>query len=281
MAVKIPVSVLIITKDEEKNMRDCLESVRWADEIFVIDSGSKDATLEIAKEYTPNICYHAFENFASQRNWAQKSLPIKNEWVFHLDADERATPELSEELKRIFSSSIDEDGFMMPRRTIFRGRWIKHGGHYPVYQLRIFKKDKGLSEERLYDQNYIVNGKVSTIEADIINIINPDLKAWRQRHRRWAYLEAREVLFNKGRVMNIGLKGSPIENRNWLRYRVYYNMPLFIRAFLYFFYRYVIRLGFLDAREGLIFHFWQGLWYRLLVDFRIYGYMRHPHANRE
>ncbi|MFH1868868.1 MAG: glycosyltransferase family 2 protein [Candidatus Omnitrophota bacterium] len=279
MRDNIPISVIIITKDEEQNIKECLESVKWADEIFIVDSGSIDKTLEIAKSYTEKISYHRFENFAQQRNWAQDKLPIKNEWVFHLDADERASDELKDELKKAFSHSPDADGFMMSRRTMFRGRWIRHGGHYPVYHLRIFKKDKGRSEQRLYDQNYIVSGRVSIISADIINIINPDLESWKQRHKRWSVLEAEEVLLNKERVMNIGLEGSPIEKRNWFRYRIYYKMPLFIRSFVYFFYRYILKMGFLDGREGLTFHFWQGLWYRLLVDIKIYEFMRRSDEN--
>lgn len=268
----VKVSVIILTYNEEKNIEDCLKSVHaWADEIIVVDSYSTDKTLEIVKDYTNNIYQHPFENFSKQRNWAQGNLPIKNEWVLHLDADERISPELAEEIKRIFSAPIDADGFMMPRKTVFRGRWIRHGGHYPVYQLRLFRKDKGQSEERFYDQNYIVRGKIKKINADIINIITPDLNLWKSNHRKWARLEAAEVILNKGRVMNIRFMGNSIESRNWLRYRIYYKLPLlFIRPFLYFIYRYIFRLGFLDGGQGMVFHFWHGFWYRLLVDVQIF-----------
>lgn len=268
--MKLPISVIIITFNEENNIGNCLETVYGlVDEVFIVDSGSTDKTLEIAKRYTDKIYYHPFVNFAQQRNWAQENLPIKNEWLFHLDADERVSPELIIELKKIFSSDITVDGFMVSRRTVFRGRWIRHGGHYPVYHLRLFRKNKGRSEQRLYDQNYIVTGEVLGIGGDIINVINPDLDLWKERHKKWANLEAREILFNKDRIMNIRLRGNPIEMRNWLRYKIYYRMPLFVRPFIYFLYRYIIKLGFLDGREGWVFHFWQGLWYRLLVDIEI------------
>lgn len=267
---KLPISVIIITYNEEKNIEECLKSAcGWIDEIFIVDSYSTDRTLEIARGYTDKIYQHPFKNFAQQRNWAQENLPIKNEWIFHLDADERASPELVLELGRIFSSRIDVDGFMLSRKTIFQGRWIRFGGHYPVYHLRIFKKQRGRSEERLYDQNYIVNGKVIKIKGDIVNIIDPDIKLWKMKHRQWAVLEAKEILFNKNRIMNIRFRGNPIERRNWLRYKIYYKLPLFVRPFIYFFYRYILRLGFLDGRQGLAFHFWQGFWYRLLVDIKI------------
>ena len=214
--MKLPISVIILTYNEKDNIEACLKSIsNLTDEIFVIDSYSRDSTLEIAARFTSKIYQHAFENFAQQRNWAQDNLPITNEWVFHLDADERVTPELVSELEKMFSSGVTADGLMMPRRTIFRDRWIRHGGHYPVYQLMIFKKDKGRSEERLYDQNYIVRGKIIRLKSDIINIIDPDLRSWITKHRKWAKLEAREILFNKNRVMNIKFKGSPIEERNW------------------------------------------------------------------
>ena len=272
---RLPISVLVLSYNEALNLGDCLESIyAWADEVFVIDSGSTDATLEIAKSYTDKIYQHPFKNFADQRNWAQDNLPIKNEWLLHLDADERVSHELALELQSIFSAPIEADGFMFSRRTIFRNKWIRHGGHYPAYHLRLFKKSKGRSEERLYDQNYIVNGRKLEIKKDLINIINPNISLWKQRHRRWAFLEAQEVLFNKDRIMNIGFHGGPIERKNWLRYRLYYKLPLFLRPFIYFFYRYIIRLGFLDGREGLVFHFFHGLWYRLIVDIEIFNARR-------
>lgn len=272
---RLSVSAIIITYNEQDNIEECLKSISgWTDEIFIVDSGSTDRTLEIAKKYTEKIYQHAFVNFAQQRNWSQENLPIKNEWVFHLDADERVSPELISKLQEVFSSPVGVDGLMFARRTIFRGKWIRHGGHYPAYHLRVFRKDKGRSEERLYDQNYIVDGKIMKIEGDIINMINPDLELWKARHRRWAALEAQEVLSNRDRVMNIRFWGNPIERKNWLRYKIYYNLVLFVRPFIYFFYRYILRLGFLDGIQGLVFHFMHGFWYRLMVDMEIFNARR-------
>ena len=273
--MRLPISAIILTFNEEKNIEECLRSIYdLADEIFIVDSGSTDRTLEIAKQYTDRIYSHQFENFSQQRNWAQDTLPIRNEWVFHLDADERMSQELTAEIEKIFSCDINADGFMAPRKTIFRGRWVRHGGQYPVYHLRIFRKNKGRSEERLYDQNYVVQGKVARLKGSIVNVISPDLGIWRQRHRMWARLEAQEILCNKNRIMDSRLFGNPVERRNWLRYNVYYALPLFIRSFIYFFYRYFLRLGFLDGWQGLLFHFWQGLWYRFLVDIEIYKLLK-------
>lgn len=265
----LPISIVIITYNEERNIKDCLNSVAgWADEILIVDSGSSDKTLMIAREYTDKIYEHPFENYAKQRNWAQGcELPIRNEWILHLDADERIGRELHSELVKAFSSKIDVDGFMMPRKTIFRGQWIKHGGHYPSYHLRLFKRNKGKCAERLYDQHYVVNGPTAMLKGDIVNTVTPDIKALIAKYK--VRLEAREILYNDNRALNIKLNGTPIERINWLRYKIYYRAPLFIRPVLYFLYRYLLRLGFLDGKEGLIFHFYQGFWFRFLIDMKI------------
>jgi len=267
---KLPISVIILTYNEEHNIKECIESVCfWADEVFVVDSGSDDKTLEIAKLYTKNIHTHAFVNFSQQRNWAQDNLPINNEWVFHLDADERVDAKLAKELVAKFSHPTAANGLMVPRKSVFRGKWIAHGDQYPAYQMCIFKRKKGRSEERMYDQNYVVEGDINTIKGDVVNLIPADLVAWRQKHRNWAKLEAQEILFNKNRQLRMSLSNGPIESKNWLRYKLYYRMPLFFRGFAYFFYRLIIKAGFLDGKEGLIYHFWQGLWYRFIVDLEL------------
>ena len=275
---KLPLSVIILTYNEEKNIEECLKSVYdWVDEIFIVDSGSTDKTLEIAKSYTDKIYQHPFKDYGKQRNWAQDNLPINKEWIFHLDADERVSSELSEELKGIFSRPVDiADGFLVSRKTVFMGRWIKHGGHYPAYHLRIFRKDCGRCEDRIYDQHFYVNGKIKTLKKDIIDTVTSDLDNWVFRHNRWASLEAVETIQNKvyrrthkNYKIKPDIKGNPVEKKRWLR-RKYYTLPIFIRPFFYFIYRYFFRLGFLDGKEGLIFHFLQGFWFRFLVDAKIY-----------
>lgn len=276
---KLPISVIILTYNEEKNIEHCLKSVyEWVDEIFIVDSFSNDETLNIAKRYTDKIYQHPFENWSSQRNWAQENLPVKNDWVFHLDADERATPELFKELEKFFSSPDDSiDGFMISRRTIFMGRWIKHGGHYPAYHTRIFRKGSGRCEDRLYDQQFYVKGKVKILNADIIDTITTDIDTWISRHIKWSTQEALEIMkrlncsdfSGKEYVIKGNIKGNPVEQRRWWK-EMYYRFPPFIRPLIYFIYRYIFRLGFLDGKEGLVFHFIQGFWYRFLVDVKIY-----------
>lgn len=270
--MSLPISVIILTQDEEKNIRGCLESVTGrCPEIFVVDSGSKDRTLLIARKYTDKIFTNHFVNYSNQRNWAQKNLPVNNEWVFHLDADERMSGELFLELEELFKHPLDKlNGFLISRKTIFRDRWIRYGGHYPVYQARIFKRAHGECEERRYDQHFIISGQTFTLNSDIINVITPEIKAMIEKLRCYSRLEAEELTTEKDlRQVKPCFSGSPISKRRWLRVNLYERSPLFLRALVYFFYRYIIRLGFLDGPEGLVFHFWQGLWYRLLVDYEV------------
>ena len=276
--MEMSISVIVLTCNEEKNIEDCLRSVDGhVEDIFIVDSFSTDKTLAIARKYTDLIYEHHFQNYSAQRNWAQDNLPIRNEWIFHLDADERATPELLDSLSRIFSrSNIDADAFLVSRKTIFRNRWIRFGGHYPVYHLRIYRKNSGRCEDRLYDQHFISNGRIFWAKGDIINIITPELKQWKATHKKWAHLEAEEyLLYKEGRSINTDFLARPIQKRKIRRYKLYYKMPLFIRPFLYFFYRYIIKWGFLEGKEGLVFHFMHGFWYRFIVDVEIFNTRRY------
>lgn len=275
-------SVIVLTYNEEANLPACLASLNGLDcEVFVVDSGSTDRTLEIAKAAGAHVAEHSFEHYAAQRNWAQANLPVQSEWMLHLDADERLTPDLVKEINEVMADPApDVDGFLLRKRTFFMGRWIRHGGHYPSYHLRLLRRDRGHCEDRLYDQHFIVSGRVARLRHDYVDVVASDLSTWTRRHIRWAELEAREMLsVNQGpHRVQPRLFGTAIERRRWLRERLFWRSPLFVRAFGYWVYRYVFRLGFLDGVEGLIFHFLQGCWYRLLVDAHIYEARRRARA---
>jgi glycosyltransferase involved in cell wall biosynthesis len=273
----LPISVVVLTYNEERNIAECLQSVRdWAGEIFVVDSGSKDRTLEIAREFTANIISHRFEDYSRQRNWAQDNLPLCHDWVFHIDADERVTSELESSLRDFFQEGKDRevDGLLISRRTVFLGRPILHGGHYPAYHARLFRRNRGRCEERRYDQHFVVEGVNRKVAGDLIDVITSDLTVWLVRHARWGAAEAQEEFELAGRngahQVRGRLLGTPIQRRRWLRSSVYGRAPLFFRAFAYFAYRYFLRLGFLDGCEGLIFHFLQGCSFRFYIDAKIY-----------
>jgi glycosyltransferase involved in cell wall biosynthesis len=266
-------AVVVLTYNEEANLPRCLASLQGLKcSLVVVDSGSTDQTLQIAEKSRAALLSHPFENYALQRNWAQENLPFQADWILHLDADERLTPELAREINEILATADGSiDGFLLRKRTIFMGRWIRHGGHYPSYHLRLFRRYKGRCEDRLYDQHFVVDGKVRPLDSDYLDIVAHDLSTWTLRHRRWAELEANEMMAQADcrRQVHPDLLGNPIERRRWFR-NAYSRGPLFVRAFAYWSYRYLLRLGFLDGREGLIFHFLQGFWFRFLVDAMIY-----------
>ena len=274
----------MLAYNEEANLPDCLASLEHLDcEVLVVDSGSTDATRSIARQAGAAVFEHPFETYGAQRNWAQQNLPLAAEWVLHLDSDERLTPKLVAEINGILlNPPQDVDGFLFRKRTLFMGRWMRHGGHYPSYHLRLFRKDHGACEERLYDQHYVVRGRVQRLEHDYLDVLTSDLGVWSTRHVRWAELEAREITEgcdSSGRV-EASLTGNPIQRRRWLREGFYWRMPLFLRAFLYWFYRYFVRLGFLDGKEGMIFHFLQGFWFRFLIDAKLVEKQNQNHRGR-
>lgn len=264
---RIPLTVIILTYNEEIHLKRCLENVSgWADEVIVVDSFSSDKTLDIAGEYGARMYQHKFENQAKQFNWALDNLDIKNEWIFRLDADEYLTEELKKEIEEILKKSPSKiSGFLIKRRAYFMGRWIRHGGYYPAWILRLFRKEKARSEEREMDEHIIVlEGKVGRLKNDFIDDNKKPLKDWLQKHINYAEREA--SFFVSAR------KGK--SERQEKRRKFYYKFPIFLRALIYWKYRYFLRLGFLDGKEGLIFHFLQGFWYRFLVDAKIYEIKR-------
>lgn len=277
--MKVPVSVVILTYNEEKNIRACLESIiGFTDSIFIVDSGSTDGTLEIAKEFGITVVFNKFDNYSQQRNWALTHLPIPNNWIINLDADHRLTPELKTEITKQFIIGISDqiNGFLVSRRTIFMGKWIKYGGHYPTYHAVMFRKGFGKCEEKLYDQHFVVNGHTTKLKGDIIDLITESLTTFTDRHNKWATLEALQQLSDKKNDNDIikgTLTGNAIQTRRYIK-NIYEKFPMFVRPFLYFIIRYFFKLGFLDGTRGLIFHFLQCFWFRFLIDSKIYEHKR-------
>jgi glycosyltransferase involved in cell wall biosynthesis len=270
------VAAVVLTFNEERNIRDCLASLTgWVEQLFVVDSGSTDGTVRIAREMGAEVLTHSFEHYGAQRNWALENCPLRARWVLNIDADERVTPEMRASIERALQ---DDDaalcGYLFSRRTVFMGKWIRHGGHYPAWHLRLFRVGRGRCEERLYDQHFRCDGPTRQLPGDIIDTLTPSIAVFSTRHIRWAQLEAEEQERDaRGDVeasrIRGNARGNAIETRRWMRER-YATLPLFVRPTLYFLYRYLVRLGFLDGVEGLIFHFLQGFWYRFLVDAMIF-----------
>ena len=273
-------SLIILTYNEALNLPTCLARLKPLEaEIFIVDSGSTDKTVEIAKQANCQVIFHPFENQAKQLNWGLQYLPIKTPWVMRLDADERLTPELAEELKQILLQTPEKiTGYQLKRRVFFMGRWIRHGGYYPTWLLRVWRTGMGTCEQRWMDEHIVLSeGKVANLKHDIIDENHKGLHFWTDKHNRYADREIKDMLGSIADVKDDLLQvsqHSQATQRRWMKKNLYARSPLFLRAFIYYLLRYFIGLGFLDGKEGMIFHFLQGFWYRFLVDAKIYEMQR-------
>lgn len=266
------ISVIVLTFNSEASLGATLESAAWvSDDVHVVDSFSTDSTLAIAERYGARIAQHPFEHYGAQRNWAIDNLPLKHGWELHLDSDERLSPELARAINRLKQDFPAEVvGYYVPRLVHFLGRPIRHGGMYPIWHLRLFRRGAGRCEDRRYDQHFFVNGPTRRIDAPMIDDIRTSLAEWTQRHNRWADAEAAELASPaEGAVIPGRLAGSPVQHKRALR-GAYNRAPLFLRAFGLFLYRYVLRGGFRDGTPGLIFFVLQTFWFRFLIDAKLY-----------
>ena len=271
-AIPVNVSVIILTRNSEATIAATLASARRvSDDIHVVDDCSTDRTAEIARSFGANVIEHPFEDYGAQRNWAIATLALKHDWELHLDADERLSDALVDELNALEPAPSEAvAGYYIPRIVHFLGRPIRHGGMFRIWHLRLFRRGAGRCETRRYDQHFYVEGAKRKLKGAMIDDIRMGLKEWTARHNRWADAEADEqVAPQKGGIIRGRIFGNAIEKQRAPR-DVYYRFPMFLRPFLLFFYRYILRLGFLDGKEGLIFFVLQTFWFWFLVDAKIY-----------
>lgn len=267
------ITAIVLTKNEEVNIERCINSVKdWVDRIVVVDSGSTDLTIELAKKLGAEIYLHIpFIDYAKQFNWAIDNINIKTTWVFRLDADEVVTENLRSELVQKLKEHRDDDvnGMMMRYKVSFMGKFLTHGGVYPFLKITIFKFGKGRFEDRSMGEHIVISeGKVIDLEHDCLHYDFKSLDAWISKHNWYATREVNDYLdIMSGREIVI-LSGKP-EKIKKLRDGLYYRLPKFLRAKLYFWYRYYIKLGFLDGEAGYVYAFLQAYWYRFLVDAKI------------
>ena len=269
------VSALILTFNEEANLAACLESLRWANEVFVVDSFSTDSTVEIAESMGARVYQHAFETCAAQWNWALENLPFSNEWVLVLDADERVPQPLREEIGRTLTNPAEEySGYYLAFRLWFMGRWLRHGGLYPTWIMRLFKRSAGRFGRYGVSEHFILKGRAAYLQSPFEHCNDKPLSDWIEKHFRYAELEAKEYLREesaKGHASSIAARfwGKQAERKQWIKLRVWNRLPLLVRPFLFFFRNYILKGGFLDGREGLIYHVLWSFWARFLIDVKI------------
>lgn len=275
----LDITAIILTYNEEIHIRRCLENVgKFAKRIIVVDCFSKDKTCEIAKEMGAEVIQHEWPStkYAGQFNWALENAAITTEWVLRLDADEYLMPNLIEELNEKLPKVRDGiNGIILKRRHIFMGKWMK-GGIYPVKLLRIFRYKKAICEKRLMDEHIqLLEGESIEFDYDFCDENMHDVSWFCHKHVDYAIREAVDML-----DIELNLTGAAISDNEKMispqaeakrkKKHAYVKKPLFWRSFAYFIYRYFIRGGWKDGKEGFLFAFIQGWWYRTLVDAKIF-----------
>jgi glycosyltransferase involved in cell wall biosynthesis len=276
----VPVSAIVLTYNEESNIRHCLGSLDgWAAEVFIVDSYSTDRTLEIAREYTPNIYQNPWSHGAGQRQWALANLPLANDWILFLDADERLSGALKEEIGEVIAAETRRPrygGFYLTRKFIFLGQEICWGGcRGGLKELRLCHRRHLSIGERAGWEIYICRREVGFLKGAIIHEDKKPISAWIARHDKYASLEAQYLwnLSQRPESLLADLKDlandSELYRKEAFRGKIWHRLPTGFRPALLFCGNYFFRLGFLDGAKGFIYHFLHDFWYRLMIDAKL------------
>ena len=276
-------AVVILAHNESMHIARALHAVDGiATQVFVIDSGSSDGTVSIAEQMGANVLHHPFVNYAQQFQWALDHAPITAQWVMRLDADEIIEPDLAAEIAaRLPTLPDDVAGINLDRKHVFMGRWIRHGGRYPLRLLRIWRRGQGRIEDRWMDEHMVVwGGRTVTFKGGFSDWNLNDLTFFTNKHNKYATREAIDILnhkyalFARDEALSADSASWQASAKRWAKERVYNRIPFTLATSSYFVWRYVFQLGFLDGREGLVYHFLQGWWYRFLVGAKVMEYER-------
>lgn len=266
------ITTIILTFNEARHIQRCIRSAQAiSDRVVIVDSNSTDDTCLIAAQMGADVFNNDWTNHATQFNWALDNTKVSTDWVFRLDADEVVSDELASALRATLQSSTSIAGFTVNRRIHFMGRWMRHGAVYPLRMLRIFRTGMGRCEQRWMDEHIIVDGPIGHAIGDIIDDNLQGLSWWTNKHNTYASREVADILLRSGHTDKEPTHrlGRQASFKRWLKNSVYARLPIGLRPLMYFGYRYFLRLGFLDGRQGLIFHVLQGFWYRFLVDAKL------------
>ncbi len=269
-------SIFILTYNEEQHIQRCIDSIQdIADSIFVVDSFSSDKTVEIAEKNGAVVYQNKWpNNHSKQVNWALENCDIRTKWVMRLDADEVLSPELAQEIKSELAQESDVKGYILNRGHIFLGKKMMHGGNYPTRLMRLWEYGFGYCEDKLMDEHIVLSGdyKTKTLNGSFWDHNLNNITWWIEKHNVYSIKEAVMQLRKKHttdvKADNNSNKQSKL--KRFLKHSIYEKFPKSLRSFLYFMYRYIFRLGFLDGYEGLVWNFLQGFWYRFLVDVKVF-----------
>lgn len=278
MADRLKLAVIILTYNEMLHLGRALDSIAGlASEIFIVDSGSTDGTVELARSRGAQIFTHDFENQARQFQWALENLPVTADWVMRLDADEIIEPDLAAQLQArlpLLPPSIN--GISLNRKTIFMNRWIRHGGRYPLWMLRVWRRGTARMEDRWMDEHlYLTEGQSIEINGGFADWNLHDLTFFTAKHNHYASREALDVLnrrhhiFAEAEELTHESTAGQVKIKRFIKEKIYNRVPFSLATLGYFLLRYVVQRGFLDGREGLIYNVLQGFWYRFLVGAKL------------
>ena len=279
----VDLAAIILCYNEQIHLKRALESIApIAKEVIVVDSFSTDRTVEIANAHGAIVLKNKFVNQAQQFHWALTHAPLTAEWIMRLDADEIIEPDLIEEIKaKLPLLPKDVAGITLNRKHIFLGRWIRHGGRYPLTLLRIWRREHGRIENRWMDEHMIVwGGRIVAFNGGFADHNLNDLSHFTDKHNKYATREAIDVLgqkynlFGGDTTLSANETSRQIAIKRFMKERIYNRLPFQVSALIYFLYRYFIQLGFLDGKEGLIYHVLQGFWYRFLVGAKVFELQR-------
>lgn len=253
---KSSISILIITRNEERNIAACLEGLSWSNDVVVLDSFSTDATVNFAERSGARVFQRQFDNFASHKNWALDNIDFKNQWLFIVDADERVSPALAQEIGSLLASTGGHNGYYVARQNIFAGKWIRFGGWYPDWQLRLIKIGSARYEDRIVHEHMLLDGSAGFLKNHLIHYDYKGIERYFDRHNTYSSMEAVEIyrslngLNNKG-VISGGLLSKGPARRRFLKNSAYRYLPA--RPLFKFIWMYFLKFGFLDGRIGFRF----------------------------
>jgi len=262
--------IVLLTFNSAAIIRETIGQARKvSNNIFVVDSGSTDGTLDLLSNNGCDVRQREFVSYSDQRNWAMDAVSADFDWQLHLDADEVLDDQAISEILAILKGTALYDAYMLKRRDYFLGQMLRFSGLNP-WHVRLFRPAAARCENRLYDQHFVPQSTVGKLGGFMHDKNALTLSEWISRHNRWSDLEVAQILYRanssgtlKGRIL-----GNPIERTRFYK-QLFYHFPDGLRSVLYFFYRYIIRLGFLDGRAGFYFSFFQALWFRVLVDAKL------------
>lgn len=275
--------VLILTHNEERHIARALQSVAsFAQQVYIVDSGSTDRTVEIARSLGAVVLTNPFINYARQFQWGLDNAPITADWIMRLDADEVIEEPLAAEIReRLADLPSSVTGINLKRKHIFMGRWVRHGGRYPLVLLRIWRRGMGRIEDRWMDEHIIVDrGETVTFDNPFADVNLNDLTFFTTKHNGYATREAIDALNIRYRLFafehTVSTRSASFQaaSKRFIKEKIYNRLPFWVGPTGYFLYRYIIQRGFLDGQSGLIYHFLQGFWYRFLVAAKVVEYDR-------